>query len=197
MKRILVSVLFVIALSNFVIWLGLGCGGKDTEPQSRQQLPAESAPPQVADVRVYEFDYEWDLEGLSENHFIVLESLNDSLSGRYYGTSDDFDDFREGYSPGFFVASMDSLLFADGKIEFSLRVIRGTLFNTPVDFRFTSAAQAHAAGYQPWLASFPEYELSRTSRHYSGTYTSDRIELQMPEEKRVFKRKEQLARQNY
>ncbi|MBN1543756.1 hypothetical protein JW992_16555 [candidate division KSB1 bacterium] len=189
MRRLMFALLLI--LSHLVI--PFGCRKQTPPPVPEQPGAEKSEATQADEVRIYEYDYEWDLEGLSENHFIVLESYGDSVSGRYYGTSDDFDDFREGYAPGFFVATMDSLTIVDSRIHFSLRVIREILFSRPIDLRFTSAAQARAAGYSLWLETFPEYELCRTRQSYSGTYSPKRIEIQLPDEKRVFEPIEQLA----
>ncbi len=193
MKYLPIAAALIVSLS-----VVLSCRQQQQQtpyPVSDETSAAQTNKPRPDRVRIYEYDYEWDLQGLSENHFIVLEFFVDSAAGRYYGTSDDFDDFREGYFPGFFVAAMDSLTIRDGQIGFSLRVIRETLFNKPIDLRLTTAAQARAAGWPVWLESFPEYELSRTQRTYTGLFRDDRIEIRLPDETRIFVEKHQLAQQ--
>ena len=43
---------------------------------------------------VYEHVCEHITKNLTENHYIILEPDNDFVAGKYYGTSDDFDDAR-------------------------------------------------------------------------------------------------------
>jgi len=193
MKYLPIAAALIVSLS-----VVLSCRQQQQQtpsPVSDETSAAQTNKPRPDRVRIYEYDYEWDLQDLSENHFIVLEFYADSTAGRYYGTSDDFDDFREGYFPGFFVASMDSLAIRDGQIRFSLRVIREILFSKPIDLRLTTAVQARAAGWPVWLESFPEYELSRTRRTYTGLFRDDRIEIRLPDETRLFAEKQQLAQQ--
>ncbi|CAL2060521.1 hypothetical protein [Tenacibaculum sp. 190524A05c] len=75
----------------------------------------------------YEYVYEHNTN-INENHYIKLK--NDT--GTYFGTSDDFDDAREGYYVGFFRAKMDSLKISRTNISFSLYVNDSIFFDKPV-----------------------------------------------------------------
>ncbi len=70
---------------------------------------------------IYEFVYEHNTKLLIENHYIELVEKNGIIKGRYYGTSDDFDDAREGYLPGFFSAEMNNLQIKGNDISFEVK----------------------------------------------------------------------------
>lgn len=73
-------------------------------------------------VGIYEFEYPYNTENLNENHYIVLVHKNGVLSGKYYGTSDEFDEAREGYYPGYFVADMNNLRIENDSIYFTINI---------------------------------------------------------------------------
>lgn len=79
---------------------------------------------------VYEYVYEYNTDSLIENHYIMLSKKNDKIIGQYFGTSDDFDDLREGYLPGFFSAKMEDLKFKGNKISFT--VLPSKFFKNPI-----------------------------------------------------------------
>lgn len=114
----------------------------------------------------YEYVYPYNTEDLVENHYIELRMRGGSVSGRYYGTTDDFDSAREGYLPGFFATSMNDLRVDAGSISFSL---------SPWDYfiepRLPGMDDASAD-----LTRWKGPELA-SSRSYRGTITPDSIIL--------------------
>ncbi|MFT7036073.1 MAG: hypothetical protein ACJA2S_004600 [Cyclobacteriaceae bacterium] len=77
---------------------------------------------------VYEYIYEHNTADLIENHYIEFENGN----GFYYGTSDDFDQAREGYYPGFFMAQINKLEIDGNKMLFSLSVNDSMFYKKPI-----------------------------------------------------------------
>jgi hypothetical protein len=77
---------------------------------------------------VYEYIYEHNTADLIENHYIEFENGN----GFYYGTSDDFDQAREGYYPGFFMAQINKLEMDGNKMLFSLSVNDSMFYKKPI-----------------------------------------------------------------
>jgi hypothetical protein len=71
---------------------------------------------------IYEYIYEHNTKDLIENHYIKLDEINGKISGTYYGTSDDFDEAREGYLPGFFKTDMLDMFINDSTINFTVKV---------------------------------------------------------------------------
>jgi hypothetical protein len=77
---------------------------------------------------VYEYIYEHNTADLIENHYIEFENGK----GFYYGTSDDFDQAREGYYPGFFMAQINKLEMDGNKMLFSLSVNDSMFYKKPI-----------------------------------------------------------------
>ena len=127
--------------------------------------------------QTYEYSYPHNTPSLNENHYIVLDSLENGVHGWYYGTSDDFDSAREGYLPGFFVAEMEDLRITDDSISFMLRP--QAMFAAPVPLQYRSAMDIPAETLEKWTG--PSLAAVRT---YAGTRTVDRLVL----EGRVFVR---------
>jgi hypothetical protein len=75
----------------------------------------------------YEYVYEHNTD-IVENHYIQIKNGK----GFYFGTSDDFDNAREGYYVGFFRARMDSLKISRTNISFSLFVNDSMFFDKPI-----------------------------------------------------------------
>jgi len=108
-------------------------------------------------VGTYEYTYEHNTKDLKENHYIVLTASDGKLSGTYFGTSDDFDDAREGYPPGFFRTKMLDVAF-DGKIlRFRVVVNNEDFFQQPV------TPNAKNTSGKPW-----KFSLQTKERTYQG-----------------------------
>jgi len=145
------------------------------------QLPARAVAGQSQACGTYEYTYPYNTVDLSENHFIVLDCSDVRPRGWYYGTSDDFDQGREGYLPGFFVAEMTDLVISGGRIRFMLRVGASEYFNRPVSLTYRSVEQVSAGGNEPWA-----YRVPMDSRQYEGAVDAARIVLDVDGQERVF-----------
>ena len=77
---------------------------------------------------IYRYNYKHNTDDLIENHYI-------EFTGRevfYYGTSDDFDEAREGYLPGFFRAKITNLKRDKGSIEFNLNIKNSDIYTNAI-----------------------------------------------------------------
>ncbi|MDO3695937.1 hypothetical protein QVZ41_13885 [Wenyingzhuangia sp. chi5] len=77
---------------------------------------------------VYEYEYENNTEALVENHYIQFEK-NRII---YFGTTDDFDQAREGYFPGFFMKEIYDFKIAGNQFSFSLKVNNNEFFEKAI-----------------------------------------------------------------
>lgn len=143
----------------------------------------------VAVVGVYEYVYEYSSEELSENHYIVLEQINDKLVGRYYGTSDDFDDAREGYLPGFYVAEIKDLKISGNNINFKLDVIESDFFVNRISLNIKSAEDVNTKINPFWISdSRAGISLSKKQLVLSGNIMNGNIVFDIDSDKRLFNR---------
>jgi hypothetical protein len=113
----------------------------------------------------YEYVYLDNTSDLKENHFIVLAIEGGKLTGVYYGTSDEFDEAREGYLPGFFVTKMDDLKIISDTITFTLKVNNDDFLTAAIDLKYKSTKEAINAGYKNW-----ENKIPTNPKYYKGTF---------------------------
>ena len=111
---------------------------------------------------VYEYKYENNTKDLIENHY--LEFKNKKVF--YYGTSDDFDEVREGYYPGFFVVQIENLERSKNIISFNLKVNDSIFYRKPI----TPLHKSH--GNKPWNMG-----IRNDSRNYEGKINGDTITI--------------------
>ena len=140
-------------------------------------------------VGLYEYLYEYNTENLNENHYIVLEPDNDFLVGRYYGTSDDFDDAREGYLPGYFVAPMKQLSIQGQKISFRIELQADDLFLKPISLSIRTSQEVDSKKNIRWIADYqPGIRLTRSIVTYTGEIKNGEIHITTKYGVRVFKK---------
>ena len=106
-------------------------------------------------IGIYEYVYPDNTQNLTENHFIVLTKNGDKINGLYYGTSDEFDEAREGYLPGFFVSPMDNLQINGDTFRFVLNTKNSDFLPKSVDLKIQSTKEAINAGYKNWENNIP------------------------------------------
>ncbi len=125
---------------------------------------------------IYVYKYENNTKDLIENHYIKLEEINNKISGIYYGTSDDFDEAREGYLPGFFKADMLNISMSDSTINFQVNVKASDIYEkaiTPFD---------NPKNNKQWTIGLRYYE-----RNYWGSISNNRIVVKTKDfDKRTF-----------
>ena len=101
-------------------------------------------------IGIYEYIYPTS-GSLNENHYIVIEKDENTLIGRYYGTSDEFDSgAREGYLPGYFVAAMEDLMITKSEISFKLIVPNEKILTEQVELNIKTFDDAVEKGYKNW-----------------------------------------------
>ncbi len=132
-------------------------------------------------VGIYRYNYEHNSESLVEDHYIVVENINDQLTGRYYGTSDEFDESREGYPPGFFVLEMINFEIASGEISFKLELNSNETFTYPLKLHIRNSNEVKEEINPLWLNSHITGEKS-----YNGVAKDKTILLSMGNSTREF-----------
>jgi hypothetical protein len=131
----------------------------------------------------YEYIYLGNTKDLIENHYIVIEKSGAGYSGLYYGTTDEFDQAREGYYPGFFVAPMNNLDIDGETIKFTLSIENENVYDKPVDLIIKSNEQAKKAGYKKWIQS-----MNFEPKTYIADYKENIITVEGMYDEKIFKK---------
>lgn len=111
---------------------------------------------------IYEYVYEHNTEDLIENHYLEFREGKSF----YYGTSDDFDEAREGYYPGFFMTQIESLEMIGEDLSFNLIVSDSIFYKQPI----TPLYQTNSN--EPW-----DIGIRYNSRNYEGKINGDTITI--------------------
>lgn len=99
-----------------------------------------------------------------------MEKEQGSVKGYYYGTSDDFDQAREGYYVGFFVLQMQNLTLNDGMIEFTLTLTNEDIYGKEIPLQFKSGSELPKGKFKKWGIPLKFYE-----RKYRGKILRGKI----------------------
>ena len=114
---------------------------------------------------IYEYVYKYNTKTLKENHYIKISKTSGKSIGYYYGTSDDFDNAREGYLPGFYSQKMINLQIKGNKISFEIKPKK--FFNkaiTPIKEKNTNS---------DWDIKIKHIE----TRYYYGEYREKKLNI--------------------
>lgn len=78
------------------------------------------------------------------------EIVEMALTGMFYGNTDLFDDVREGYAPGFFVASVQVEPLLENLLKVNLHVTSSDILENPVHPPIISTKEALGKGNKKW-----------------------------------------------
>jgi hypothetical protein len=157
-NRIMKQLTFLILTITF-LQLNLGFKQQEAKPIVGNQT--------IKLLGVYEYKYKYNTKDLTENHYIKLEEINGKISGTYFGTSDDFDQAREGYLPGFFKANMQNITTIDSKIYFKLKVNHSDIYDKAI------TPFKNPKKNKQWTIGLRNYE-----RNYFGNISVNKIIIQ-------------------
>ncbi len=136
----------------------------------------------------YQYDYIDDTEDLIEDHYIVLRRVEGKLEGIYYGTSDDFDQAREGYFPGFYVSNMIGLSINKSEIAFDIKLKQSDLFSKPIELKYRSSEEVSKSDNLIWVNSHIVEGSDKNAKHFQGEIADEEIRLLIDGELRIFKK---------
>jgi hypothetical protein len=120
-------------------------------------------------------------QGSSENKYIVLEENNSNITGKYYGTTDDFDQAREGYLPGYFVVEMKNLLIENNEISFYIELTENDLFDKVIDLNIKSSSEISLTENPRWKQTSGGFNKERDGNiEYTALIKNNKLELRLP-----------------
>ncbi|TCO68057.1 hypothetical protein [Marinisporobacter balticus] len=188
--RIFRICLFVILLSSCNIMHNDNHTNSEKiiEKNSESISVTENTESSFTGIYKYDYDYETDSKDLIEDHYIVLEIVNEKLQGRYYGTSDEFDEVREGYYPAFFVADMKKLKILDNEITFSIEIKESDLFSKAINTKYKTGEEISLKENPRWVNAHMIEGNKQNPRNYKGRIVGEEILLEVEYGPRVFKR---------
>ena len=136
----------------------------------------------------YFYEYDQNTSNGSENQYIILEVVDDTLVGRYYGGTDYFDDVREGYAQGFFVAEMKNLAIDQNTITFSIQLFPKDVFSAQIDLSYKTSEEVDKTINEPWLNAHIFNSEEGITKVYRGTIEYQRIKFDDDIELKEFKK---------
>lgn len=111
---------------------------------------------------IYEYDYPDDTEDMNENQYIAFNKNGDSVQGWYFGTSDEFDEAREGYLPSYFVAEIANITTKGDSVSFTISTGYNQGYSTRFPIGIIDTANLNEQ-YEKWFAKGENQTI-----HYSG-----------------------------
>jgi hypothetical protein len=147
----------------FLIFLLFGCTSKPSATEQKvisppdtaeiEELKEETKPKKQLYLNgIYEYDYPHDTKDMNENQYIAFKKDGDSVKGWYFGTSDEFDEAREGYLPGYFVSEIEDLTIKEDSIFFYIVTGFDNCYSTRFPIGYIDTAKINDT-YDKWFAT--------------------------------------------
>jgi hypothetical protein len=158
---------------------------RDSIVKSEVVNPSNTAdlPENRDSIATYEFVYPYNTADLIENHYIKLFIRSGSLTGKYYGPTDEFDEAREEYLPGFFVTDLFDLEIQGDSIKFVILCSDDDFFTKPIDLKIQNSDEARNQGYTKW-----NVKLRTNMKKYKGSIQGDTIHIKDEIDDRLYLR---------
>lgn len=106
---------------------------------------------------------------LKEDHYMIFQKGAQGLTGTYFGTTDDFDQAREGYLPGFFKANINNIELKNDSISFELTLNEDRIYQEPV---YSDATGKESLRLEKW-----DIGLVLTKRQYVGFFKDEKLQF--------------------
>lgn len=132
---------------------------------------------------IYEYVYPHNTENLIENHYIAFRKTGELVEGWYYGTSDEFDEAREGYLPGFFVSKIEELRTSNDSLFFKISTGYNKCYSKAFPIGYIDSSRILKSN-KIWNSYNEDYLLD-----YSGKLTGLKITMTVNGDTRVFKKR--------
>lgn len=176
----------------------IGCNSKPKENEQTDSNQTDSIKTEAISVEVlieepkpakplylngiYEYDYPQDTEDMNENQYIAFQKTEDEVHGWYYGTSDEFDEAREGYLPGYFVSRIDNLTTKGDSIFFSVATGFSQCYSTRFPIGYIDKTKLNEE-YEKWFASGEDQVI-----YYSGKLDGLKLYIEKFGETRTYRK---------
>ena len=131
---------------------------------------------------IYEYIYPYNTRFTNENHYIVLKKIKGKFYGWYYGTTDEFDEVREGYLAGYFVKEMTDLKISKNIITFILIVSDEECYTEPISIKYKSEKEFPKNKYKKWKVGGFNFE----PKKYNGIMNKNQIIFKDRDEDIIF-----------
>jgi hypothetical protein len=128
----------------------------------------------------YKWTYSHNTKNLKEDHYLVLLNNGNKLYGLYFGTTDDFDEAREGYLPGFYLSEINNIIINDKNIEFNVTLNSNNIFTEEIPRGTISVNQIKLDKWDTVI------NFDRTKIYYKGKIESNRLMLIIDGNERIF-----------
>ena len=153
------------------------------EEQKEETLEEQELPKLTLYLNgIYEYKYPYNTEGMNENQYIAFNKNGDTIDAWYFGTSDEFDEAREGYLPGYFISRIQNLSNVGDSIFFSVSTARNQCYSErpPIGIVDENVLKS---SYKKW-----HHSETRETINYEGKLDGLKLYISMFGETRTYRK---------
>lgn len=123
-----------------------------------------------------------------EDEIIMIVYSQNTTKCYFYGTSDEFDEAREGYLPGFITLEATNAVVKDGNISLRFNSTDHNFYSQPIEPFLHTDQEIKSAGYRLWLQGLSDSQIVMEGRFNSDSTLSLRNITFYPNDTKVFRR---------